>query len=116
MNEQTLIKIASAMVVKGKGILAADESTPTIGKRLQQIDVDSSFETRNEYRDMLFTAEGLENNISGVIMYDETFRQSSIADGKPYPEYLMDKGILPGIKVDTGAHDLSGSEGEKITQ
>ena len=104
------------MVLPGKGILAADESTGTISSRLSQINTESSFETRNAYRDLLFSAEGIEEYISGVIMYDETFRQSSIADGKPYPEYLMDKGILPGIKVDTGAHDLSGSEGEKITQ
>ena len=104
------------MVLPGKGILAADESTGTISSRLSQINTESSFETRNAYRDLLFSAEGIEEYISGVIMYDETFRQSSIADGKPYPEYLMDKGIIPGIKVDTGAHDLSGSEGEKITQ
>ena len=116
MDLKKLEEVAEAMVLPGKGILAADESTGTISSRLSQINTESSFETRNAYRDLLFSAEGIEEYISGVIMYDETFRQSSIADGKPYPEYLMDKGILPGIKVDTGAHDLSGSEGEKITQ
>ena len=116
MDLKKLEEVAEAMVLPGKGILAADESTGTISSRLSQINTESSFETRNAYRDLLFSAEGIEEYISGVIMYDETFRQSSIADGKPYPEYLMDKGILPGIKVDTGAHDLPGSEGEKITQ
>ena len=116
MDLKKLEAVAEAMVLPGKGILAADESTGTISSRLSQINTESSFETRNAYRDLLFSAQGIEEYISGVIMYDETFRQSSIADGKPYPEYLMDKGILPGIKVDTGAHDLSGSEGEKITQ
>ena len=116
MDLKLLKEVAEAMVLPGKGILAADESTGTISSRLSQINTESSFETRNAYRDLLFSAEGIEEYISGVIMYDETFRQSSIADGKPYPEYLMDKGIIPGIKVDTGAHDLSGSEGEKITQ
>ena len=116
MDLKNLEAVAQAMVLPGKGILAADESTGTISSRLSQINTESSFETRNAYRDLLFSAEGIEEYISGVIMYDETFRQSSIADGKPYPEYLMDKGIIPGIKVDTGAHDLSGSEGEKITQ
>ena len=104
------------MVIPGKGILAADESTGTIGSRLSQINTESSSETRNAYRDLLFSADGIEEYISGVIMYDETLRQSSLSDGKPYPEYLSEKGILPGIKVDTGAHDLPGSEGEKITQ
>ena len=116
MDLKNLEVVAETMVLPGKGILAADESTGTISSRLSQINTESSFETRNAYRDLLFSAEGIEEYISGVIMYDETFTQSSIADGKPYPEYLMDKGILPGIKVDTGAHDLSGSEGEKITQ
>ena len=116
MDLKNLEAVAQAMVLPGKGILAADESTGTISSRLSQINTESSFETRNAYRDLLFSAEGIEEYISGVIMYDETFRQSSITDGKPYPEYLMDKGIIPGIKVDTGAHDLSGSEGEKITQ
>ena len=117
MNEQMLMNTASSMVKKGKGILAADESTPTIGKRLQQIGVDSTFETRNEYRDMLFTADGMENYISGVIMFDETLRQSTTCENKtPFVKLLSDKDVLPGIKVDTGAKDLAGSLGEKITE
>jgi|TARA_B100001750_G_scaffold248328_1_gene278390 fructose-bisphosphate aldolase class I len=114
-NLNGLEAVAEAMVASGKGILAADESTGTIGKRLAQIDTESTFENRNIYRDLLFSAEGMENYISGVIMYDETLRQSSLAEGIPYPEYLAAKGVIPGIKVDAGAHDLSGSEGEKIT-
>ena len=117
MNEQILINTALAMVKKGKGILAADESTPTISKRFDQIGVDSTFETRNEYRDMLFTAHGIENHISGVIMFDETLRQSTTCnDNTPFVKLLSDKDILPGIKVDTGAKDLAGTEGEKITE
>ena len=117
MNEQMLMNTASSMIKKGKGILAADESTPTIGKRLQQIGVDSTFETRNEYRDMLFTADGMENYISGVIMFDETLRQSTTCKNKtPFVKLLSDKDVLPGIKVDTGAKDLAGSLGEKITE
>jgi len=105
------------MVKKGKGILAADESTPTIGKRLEQVGLDSTFESRNEYRDMLFTARGMENHISGVIMFDETLRQSTTCEDKtPFVKLLSDKDVLPGIKVDTGAKDLAGSEGEKITE
>ena len=116
MDLKNLEAVAEAMVIPGKGILAADESTGTIGGRLSQINTENSSETRNAYRDLLFSADGIEEYISGVIMYDETLRQSSLSDGKPYPEYLSEKGILPGIKVDTGAHDLPGSEGEKITQ
>ena len=115
LNLNSLEAVAEAMVAPEKGILAADESTGTIGKRLAQIDAESTFESRNAYRDLLFSAEGMENYISGVIMYDETLRQSSLAEGTPYPEYLAAKGVIPGIKVDAGAHDLSGSEGEKIT-
>ena len=117
MNEQMLMNTASSMIKKGKGILAADESTPTIGKRLQQIGVDSTFETRNEYRDMLFTADGMENYISGVIMFDETLRQSTTCENKtPFVKLLSDKDVLPGIKVDTGAKDLAGALGEKVTE
>ena len=117
MNEQILINTALAMVKKGKGILAADESTPTIGKRLNQIGVNSTFETRNEYRDMLFTADGIENHISGVIMFDETLRQSTTCNDKtPFVKLLSDKNVFPGIKVDTGAKDLAGAQGEKITE
>ena len=115
LNLNSLEEVAGAMVATGKGILAADESTGTIGSRLAQIDTESTYESRNAYRDLLFSADGMENYISGVIMYDETLRQSSLAEGTPYPEYLAAKGVIPGIKVDAGAHDLSSSEGEKIT-
>ena len=112
-----LIETAGKMVEKGKGILAADESNPTCGKRFDSIGVSSSFESRNEYRDMLMRAEGIENYISGVIMFDETFRQSTTCDDKiNFPQYLLSKGILPGIKVDKGAKDLAGFDNEKITE
>ena len=117
MNEQLLMKTASDMVKKGKGILAADESTPTIGKRFSQIAVESTFESRNEYRDMLFTADNMEEYISGVIMYDETLRQSTTSNDKtPFTKLLSDKNVLPGIKVDTGAKNLAGAPNEKITE
>ena len=114
---ENLKDIANKMVSKGKGILAADESTPTCTKRFDSIGVESTFETRNEYRDMLFTAVGLEKYISGVIMFDETLKQSTTC-GKsiPFPELLRSKGILPGIKVDTGAKNLAGFKNEKITE
>ena len=115
MDLNSLEAVAEAMVQSGKGILAADESTGTIGSRLDQINTESTFESRNAYRDLLFSSEGIEQYISGVIMYDETLRQSSLSDYTPYPKYLSSKGILPGIKVDMGAHDLPRSEGEKIT-
>ena len=115
LNLDSLEAVAEAMTAPGKGILAADESTGTIGNRFSQINTDSTFESRNAYRDLLFSAEGMENYISGVILYDETLRQSSLRDYVLYPEYLMNKGVVPGIKVDMGAHDLPKSEGEKIT-
>jgi len=117
MNEQLLMKTALDLVKKGKGILAADESTPTIGKRFSQIAVESTFESRNEYRDMLFTADNMEEYISGVIMYDETLRQSTTSNDKtPFTKLLSDKNVLPGIKVDTGAKNLAGAPNEKITE
>jgi fructose-bisphosphate aldolase, class I len=116
-HKNLLIETANNMVKKGKGILAADESNPTCAKRFDTIGVKSSFETRNEYRDMLFSAKDLENYISGVIMFDETFRQSTTCDSKTnFPDYLISKGIIPGIKVDTGAKDLAGFTNEKITE
>jgi len=116
-HKDLLIETANNMVKKGKGILAADESNPTCGKRFDSIGVESSFENRNEYRDMLFGANGIEEYISGVIMFDETFRQSTTCDDKiNFPEYLTSKGIIPGIKVDTGAKDLAGFSNEKITE
>ena len=115
LNLDNMNDVAEAMTASGKGILAADESTGTIGKRLDQINTESTEQTRNAYRALLFTADGLNQYISGVIMYDETFHQSSLDGGVVYPEYLASKGIIPGIKVDAGAHNLSGSEDEKIT-
>ena len=114
-NLQDLQKIAQAMVAQGKGILAADESTPTIGKRFDTINTVSTEDSRRAYRELLFTADGAEDYISGVIMYDETLRQST-KDGIAFPEFLTDKGIIPGIKVDLGAKDIPGFAGEKWTQ
>jgi len=116
-HRDLLIQTAKNMVKKGKGILAADESNPTCGKRFESIGVESTFENRNEYRDMLFRAENIENYISGVILFDETFRQSTTCSNKtPFTDYLQSKGIIPGIKVDTGAKDLAGFNNEKITE
>ena len=112
-----LQSIANKMVVKGKGILAADESTPTCTSRFKSIGVESTFETRNEYRDILLTSTGLENYISGVIMFDETIKQSTTCnDSIPFTELLNSKGIIPGIKVDTGAKVLAGFSNEKVTE
>jgi len=114
---EDLKEIANKMVQKGKGILAADESTPTCTKRFKSIGVDSTYETRNEYRDMLLTTDNLNEYISGVILFDETLKQSTTCDKKiPFTDYLASKEILPGIKVDTGAKDLSGFSNEKVTE
>tara|TARA_A200000113_G_scaffold135638_1_gene121988 strand:- start:153 stop:1106 length:954 start_codon:yes stop_codon:yes gene_type:complete len=102
------------MVKKGKGILAADESTPTCTKRFASINTDSSAESRNFYRNMLFTTEDIEKYISGVILFDETFHQSELSSGMKFPEYLTSKDILPGIKVDQGLEDFSPYE--KLTK
>lgn len=115
MNTSELRSIASTMVAPGKGILAADESSSTIKKRFDAIQVESSEENRRFYRELLFTAKGSEKHISGVILYDETLRQSA-GDGTPFPKLLAAKGIVPGIKVDTGAKNLPGFPGEKITE
>ncbi len=110
-----LTSTAQAMVAPGKGVLAADESTATIGKRFASINVDSTEENRRAYRDTLLTTPGLSDAVSGVIMYDETIRQST-ADGTPFPKFLDAAGILPGIKVDMGAKELAKTDGEKITE
>jgi fructose-bisphosphate aldolase class I len=115
MNGGELAKIAQAMVVKNKGILAADESSSTIKKRFDSIKLESTEEHRRTYREMLFTAPGAADYISGVILYDETIRQKA-KDGTPFPELLTKKGIIPGIKVDTGAKPLAGFKGETITE
>lgn len=111
----TLIQTARAMVAPGKGILAADESTPTIGKRFDSIQTESTEANRRAYRDLLFTTAGAEQYISGVILFDETLRQSAL-DGTPFPELLASKGIIPGIKVDMGAKALATCPGEKVTE
>lgn len=115
MDREVLKSTAEALVAPGKGILAADESTGTIKKRFASIGLDSTPEVNRSYRKLLFTAEGVEEFISGVILYDETIRQLN-DDGVPFPKLLSDKGILPGIKVDKGAVDLTNFPGEKITE
>jgi fructose-bisphosphate aldolase class I len=115
MNRSELARIAQAMVVKGRGILAADESSGTIKKRFDGIKLESTEEARRTYREMLFTAPGAKEFISGVILYDETIRQKT-KDGQPFPDYLTKNGIIPGIKVDTGAKPLAGFPGETITE
>ncbi|TKB26193.1 fructose-bisphosphate aldolase class I [Desulfopila sp. IMCC35006] len=115
MNMQTLESTARAMVAEGKGILAADESLPTIAKRLSSINVESTEEMRRSYRDLLFTAPGIEEHISGVILFDETMRQQSLT-GKSFPALLADRGILPGIKVDLGLTTIPGTQDEKVTR
>ena len=115
MNRTELSRVARAMVVSGRGILAADESTSTIKKRFDAIKFESTEEHRRTYREMLFTAAGAKDFISGVIMYDETLRQKT-KEGVPFAEYLARQGIVPGIKVDTGAKPLAAFPGETITE
>jgi fructose-bisphosphate aldolase, class I len=115
MPGSVLRSTASELVAENKGILAADESTPTIGKRFGSISLESTEENRRAYRDMLLTTPGLEGFISGVILFDETIRQSA-GDGTPFPQLLENKGIIPGIKVDAGAKDLALFPGEKVTE
>lgn len=107
MNEQILNATAKAMVAPGKGILAADESTGTIKKRFDKIGVENTEANRQAYRDMLFTTPGFEQHTSGVILFEETLFQKSLA-GLPFPELLASKGVIPGIKVDKGAQPLAG--------
>src|SRR5881296_3645550 len=115
MAVEELQQTAQAIVADGKGILAADESTGTIKKRFDSIGVESTEENRRAYRELLFTTEGAAEFISGVILFDETIRQSS-SDGTPFPKVLSAEGIIPGIKVDTGATPLAGHEGETVTE
>jgi fructose-bisphosphate aldolase class I len=115
MDLQQLEKTARELVAEGKGILAADESDGTIKKRFDSIGIESTEENRRAYRDLLFTTEGAEEFISGVILFDETIRQST-ADGTPFPKLLESKGIIPGIKVDKGAKPLALTDGETITE
>src|SRR5215208_2373830 len=106
---------ARALVAEGKGILAADESDGTIKKRFDSIGVDSTEDTRRAYRELLFATEGVEEYISGVILFDETIRQSG-GDGTPFPKLLESRGVIPGIKVDKGAKPLALAAGETITE
>lgn len=115
MDKGKLEATAKKLVAKNKGILAADESTPTIKKRLDSINVESTETNRRDYREMLFTTEGLEQFISGVILFDETLRQKS-KNGTPLAAILSDKGIITGIKVDMGAKELAFFPGEKVTE
>jgi fructose-bisphosphate aldolase class I len=115
MSAQELETTAQAMVAKGKGILAIDESFPTIKKRFDSINIESTEESRRAYRDLLITNSGGSDYISGMILFDETLRQKT-ADGTPFPEAMIKQGIMPGIKVDTGAKDLAGHPGEKVTE
>ncbi len=115
MSVAELNAVARAMVAPGKGILAADESSPTIEKRFASIAVDSTEDARRTYREMLFGAPGVSAQISGVIMFDETIRQNA-SDGTPFPQYLGQLGMIPGIKVDKGAKPFAGFPGETITE
>ena len=115
MNTVELAATARALVAKHRGILAADESSGTIAKRFAGIKLESTEENRRAYREMLFTAPGAGEFISGVILYDETLRQRTKA-GVPFPAYLSQHGMIPGIKVDTGAKPLPGFAGETITE
>jgi fructose-bisphosphate aldolase class I len=110
-----LEKIARAMVAPHKGILAADESSPTIKKRFDSVRVESTEENRRAYRELLFTTPRANEFVSGVILYDETIRQKA-SDGTPFPQLLESRGILPGIKVDKGTKALAGAPDEKITE
>ncbi len=110
-----LKSIAQALVANGKGILAADETVPTLTKRFDTLGIQSTEQSRRTYREMLFTATGAAEFISGVIMYDETIRQKSTG-GTPLAQVLSSQGIVPGIKVDTGAKPLAGSPDEKVTE
>ena len=115
MDTQLLEKTARELVAAGKGILAADESNGTMSNRLEAVGVSASSDTRNAYRANLFSANGFEEFISGVILFDETIRQK-MPDGRAIPDALTSLGIYPGIKVDTGAKNLANHEGEKITE
>jgi fructose-bisphosphate aldolase, class I len=106
---------AQELVAEHRGILAADESFPTIGKRFSGLGIESTEENRRAYRDMLLTTPGLEEFISGVILFDETIKQAT-SDGSPFPQLLAKKGVVPGIKVDEGAKDLALFPGEKVTE
>jgi fructose-bisphosphate aldolase class I len=115
MTSQNLESVAESLVADGKGILAADETVATLTKRFDTLGIKSTEQTRRAYREMLFTCPGAAEYISGAIMYDETIHQKS-SRSTPFAEALATQGILPGIKVDTGAKPLAGSSNETVTE
>jgi fructose-bisphosphate aldolase, class I len=114
MDVKQLEETARRIVAPGKGILAADESTSTMGKRLKSVGAENTEENRIGFRGALFTSPGWEQHVSGVILYDETIRQK--VDGTPVPQLLSSKGVVPGIKVDKGSKELAGAPGEEVTE
>ena len=115
MNAHIIIDTAQALVAGDKGLLAMDESNPTCNKRFKALGIPQNEETRRAYREMIVTTPGLNESISGAILYDETIRQKK-RDGTPIIQALMNIGIIPGIKVDMGAKELAGHPGEKVTE
>src|SRR5665648_277474 len=115
MNTKALIATAKEMVAEDKGLLAMDESNPTCNKRFAKLGIPQTEEARRAYRELIVTAPGLGEYISGAILYDETIRQRK-RDGTPFVKAITDAGIIPGIKVDTGTKDMAGHTGEKITE
>jgi fructose-bisphosphate aldolase class I len=114
-TQSPMVHTAQALVAPGKGILAADESSPTMAKRLASVGLDSTEPLRRSYREILFTTEGLAEHVSGVILFDETIRQRA-TDGRPFPTVLAEAGIVPGIKVDAGTKPLAGFPDEVVTE
>ncbi|MES1930177.1 fructose-bisphosphate aldolase [Salinisphaera dokdonensis CL-ES53] len=115
MDTTTLEDIAQRMLADGKGLLAIDESTPTCGKRFEDYGIENSEDNRRDYRALLLSAPGLGESVSGAILYDETLRMKTV-DGTPFAQMMSDNGVIPGIKVDTGAKDLAGHPDEKVTE
>ena len=115
VNEQSLIDTAHALFAGDKGLLAMDESNPTCNKRFAALGIPQNEETRRAYRELIVTTPGLGEAIGGAILYDETIRQKK-TDGTPFVKALADAGIVPGIKVDTGAQKMAGFAGEKVTE
>ena len=115
MSIELLAETAQAMVAPGKGIIAIDESTGTIAKRFASVGIENTEENRRAYRELLLTTPKLNEHISGAILYDETIRQKT-RDGVPFAKYMADHGMIPGIKVDKGAHPLAGCPGELVTE
>ena len=115
MNAQELIETANALVADDKGLLAMDESNPTCNERFAKLGIPQTEEVRRAYRELIITTPGLGDSISGAILYDETIRQQK-KDGAPFLKVLSDAGIIPGIKVDTGAKEMAGHPGERITE